>query len=132
MKNRLQEAKNAGCAGFSLSGSHARYYISEHIFYLSRCLSIFYAMQPCSQAQPPAIDTYKILYILHRYALFFAIQILTCRYDLDDFPSGASRTGSVCPNKMPFGEFRDNVAHTCNEFGLRIWETYQPYVSNNS
>ena len=54
------------------------------------------------------------------------------RYDLDNFPSGASRTTSVCPNKAPFGVFRDNVAHSCNEFGLRIWETYQPFVSPQS
>lgn len=53
------------------------------------------------------------------------------RYDLDDRPSGASLgTGSVCPNKMPFGTFRNNVAHSCAEFGLRIWETYTPFVSN--
>ena len=56
------------------------------------------------------------------------MRVPPCRYDLDDLPSGASRTGSVCPNKTPFGEFRDNVAHTCNEFGLRVWETYIPYV----
>lgn len=56
------------------------------------------------------------------------VRVPPCRYDLDDLPSGASRTGSVCPNKTPFGEFRDNVAHTCNEFGLRVWETYIPYV----
>ena len=48
-------------------------------------------------------------------------------YDLDQFPSGASHTRRVCPNKEPFGEFRDNIAHTCNEFGLRIWEQYTPY-----
>ena len=56
--------------------------------------------------------------------------LLPCshRYDLDNNPSGASFTRRVCPNKTPFGEFRDNVAHTCNEFGLRIWERYTPYV----
>ena len=32
-------------------------------------------------------------------------------YDLDNFPSGASFTTSVCPNKMPFGVFENNVAH---------------------
>ena len=47
-------------------------------------------------------------------------------YDLDRFPSGASYTSQVCPNKERFGEFRDNTAHTCNEFGLRIWESYTP------
>ena len=47
-------------------------------------------------------------------------------YDLDQFASGASFTGKVCPNKEPFGQFRDNTAHTCNEFGLRIWESYTP------
>ena len=53
----------------------------------------------------------------------------TCRYDLDNHPSGASYTTSVCPNKETFGTFVNNTAHTCNEFGLRIWETYLPYVS---
>ena len=48
-------------------------------------------------------------------------------YDLDRFPSGASYTTRVCPNKEPFGQFIDNTAHTCNEFGLRIWESYTPY-----
>lgn len=48
-------------------------------------------------------------------------------YDLDRFPSGASYTTRVCPNREPFGQFRDNTAHTCNEFGLRIWEEYIPY-----
>ena len=47
-------------------------------------------------------------------------------YDLDRSPSGASYTSSVCPNKEPFGQFRDNTAHSCNEFGLRIWESYTP------
>ena len=50
-------------------------------------------------------------------------------YDLDDHPSGPSFTTNVCPNKEPFGTFENNVAHTCSEFGLRIWETYVPYVS---
>ena len=48
-------------------------------------------------------------------------------YDLDRFPSGASYTSTVCPNREPFGQFRDNTAHTCNEFGLRIWEEYTPF-----
>ena len=48
-------------------------------------------------------------------------------YDLDNNPSGASYTTTVCPNKEPFGQFTDNTAHTCNEFGLRIWESYTPY-----
>ena len=51
-------------------------------------------------------------------------------YDLDDHPSGPSFTWNVCPNKEPFGTFENNVAHTCSEFGLRIWETYVPYVSS--
>ena len=51
------------------------------------------------------------------------------RYDLDNFPSGPSLTHTVCPNKMPFGVFRNNVAHSCGEFGLRIWEKYIPFVS---
>ena len=51
------------------------------------------------------------------------------RYDLDDNPSGASFTRSVCPNKTPLGTFTDNVAHTCSEFGFRIWESYTPFVS---
>ena len=55
--------------------------------------------------------------------------IVHYRYDLDDNPSGASFTRLVCPNKLPLGTFTDNVAHTCNEFGFRIWETYTPFVS---
>ena len=51
------------------------------------------------------------------------------RYDLDDNPSGASFTRLVCPNKVALGTFTDNVAHTCNEFGFRIWESYTPFVS---
>lgn len=62
------------------------------------------------------------------YYIIDAISILCCRYDLDDSPSGPSATNDICPNKMPFGEFSDNVAHSCNEFGLRIWESYIPYV----
>ena len=50
------------------------------------------------------------------------------RYDLDGSPSGPSYTPSVCPNKEVFGQFSDNVAHSCNEFGLRIWESYTPFV----
>ena len=51
-----------------------------------------------------------------------------CRYDLDNSPSGPSYTSSVCPNKEIFGQFSNNVAHSCNEFGLRIWEKYTPFV----
>ena len=61
------------------------------------------------------------MYVLHYYTYH--------RYDLDDNPSGASFTRLVCPNKLPLGTFTDNVAHTCNEFGFRIWETYTPFVS---
>ena len=67
-------------------------------------------------SQNPPLPRYKCL-------------LLCRRYDLDNHPSGASYTGSVCPNKETFGVFVDNTAHTCNEFGLRIWETYLPYVS---
>lgn len=59
------------------------------------------------------------------YILFIAHH----RYDLDDNPSGASFTRLVCPNKVALGTFTDNVAHTCNEFGFRIWESYTPFVS---
>ena len=61
----------------------------------------------------------------------FTLADSSTRYDLDDHPSGASTTSQVCPNKAKFGEFRDNTAHTCNEFGLRIWETYIPHVSKS-
>lgn len=50
------------------------------------------------------------------------------RYDLDNFASGASATNSICPNKEKMGIFEDNVAHSNNEFGFRIWETYTPFV----
>ena len=60
---------------------------------------------------------------------FIDVCYCSYRYDLDNHPSGASYTTSVCPNKETFGEFINNTAHTCNEFGLRIWETYLPYVS---
>lgn len=53
-------------------------------------------------------------------------------YDLDPHPSGPSFTRTVCPNQVPFGEFRDNVAHTNAEFGFRIWETYIPKDSGCS
>lgn len=53
-------------------------------------------------------------------------------YDLDTFPSGASFTTTVRPNREQFGQFRDNSAHTCNEFGLRIWETYIPTAPYNA
>ena len=49
-------------------------------------------------------------------------------YDLDAHPSGPSQTDSVCPNKNPFGEFSNNVAHSNAEFGLRIWETADPHA----
>ncbi|KAI6655737.1 Fibrocystin-L-like [Oopsacas minuta] len=49
-------------------------------------------------------------------------------YDLDPHPSGPSQTDSVCPNRDPFGGFMNNIAHSNAEFGLRIWETYDPHV----
>ena len=65
------------------------------------------------------------LFELH--ASYYIPECNFCRYDLDNHPSGASFTTSVCPNKETFGEFV--TAHTCSEFGLRIWETYLPFVS---
>ena len=50
-------------------------------------------------------------------------------YDLDPHPSGPSATNTVCPSKNPFGGFRNNIAHSNAEFGLRIWETYDPFIS---
>ena len=50
-------------------------------------------------------------------------------YDLDPHPSGPSETSTVCPNKNPFGGFKNNIAHSNAEFGLRIWETYVPLIS---
>ena len=49
-------------------------------------------------------------------------------YDLDPRPSGPSAIFNVCPNKNPFGGFKNNVAHSNAEFGLRIWETYDPHT----
>ena len=50
-------------------------------------------------------------------------------YDLDPHPSGPSQTNLVCPNQNPFGGFKNNIAHSNAEFGLRIWETYDPFTS---
>eukprot|EP00117_Sycon_ciliatum_P037364 scpid335/ scgid27970/ Fibrocystin-L; Polycystic kidney and hepatic disease 1-like protein 1 len=49
-------------------------------------------------------------------------------YDLDPNSFGPSFSTAICPNQEKMGVFRDNVAHSNAEFGLRIWETYRPKV----
>ena len=51
------------------------------------------------------------------------------RYDLDPKSSGPSQSAGVQPNRAKMGIFRDNVAHSNAEFGLRVWEKYIPDVS---
>jgi hypothetical protein len=40
-----------------------------------------------------------------------------------------SETDSVCPRGTPLGAFRDNVAHGCWKYGLRIFPEYIPRQS---
>lgn len=46
-------------------------------------------------------------------------------YQLDNRATGPSSNPNICPDGIPLGEFSDNVAHSYNGFGLRIYE-YAP------
>ena len=43
-------------------------------------------------------------------------------YQLENRATGASSNPDVCPDGIPLGIFKDNVAHSYNAFGLRIYE----------
>ena len=47
-------------------------------------------------------------------------------FKLDDHPSGMSATDSVCPNGVKLGTFKDNVAHSAERYGLRVFPLYAP------
>ena len=46
-------------------------------------------------------------------------------YQLDNRATGPSSNPDICPDGIPLGEFSNNVAHSFNGFGLRIFE-YAP------
>lgn len=50
-------------------------------------------------------------------------------YDLVERPTGPSTTNTRCPIKEKLGEFRDNVAHSLNNYGLRIFHGHSPRTS---
>jgi hypothetical protein len=45
-------------------------------------------------------------------------------YEIKENPDGPSARGDICPQGMPLGEFRDNVAHSNERFGLRFFHLY--------
>ena len=47
-------------------------------------------------------------------------------YDLVPFPTGPSATRSICPINAKLGEFRDNVAHSLEHYGLRVFHGHNP------
>ncbi|QDZ24800.1 fibrocystin-L [Chloropicon primus] len=48
-------------------------------------------------------------------------------FRLRDAPDGASvTTAPVCPKYSPLGEFDNNTAHSCDKYGLRIFEEWFP------
>lgn len=47
-------------------------------------------------------------------------------YDLKANPINGSYTPTICPDHDKLGEFRDNVAHSNNQYGLRIWNKFVP------
>jgi hypothetical protein len=42
-------------------------------------------------------------------------------YEIKPHPDGASATTDICPTGLPLGESHDNVAHSNDRFGLRIF-----------
>lgn len=42
-------------------------------------------------------------------------------YEIKPNPDGASATTDICPTGLPLGECHDNVAHSNDRFGLRIF-----------
>jgi hypothetical protein len=47
-------------------------------------------------------------------------------YDLKPHPLGPSYTESICPENTRLGEFRNNVAHSNQRYGLRIFHRLIP------
>ena len=47
-------------------------------------------------------------------------------YDLQDHSTGPNANINVCPKHAPVGEFRDNHAHSCGRYGLRIFHGMAP------
>lgn len=47
-------------------------------------------------------------------------------YDLQDHSTGPHANINVCPKHAPVGEFRDNHAHSCGRYGLRIFHGMAP------
>ena len=50
-------------------------------------------------------------------------------FDLVNNPTGPSATSSRCPINEKLGEFRDNVAHSLNNYGLRLFHGHSPRTS---
>ena len=46
-------------------------------------------------------------------------------YEIKPHPDGAHETSDICPNGVPLGQFKNNVAHSNKRFGLRIF-LYNP------
>ncbi|XP_022097673.1 fibrocystin-L-like isoform X1 [Acanthaster planci] len=49
-------------------------------------------------------------------------------YNMPTNPGGPSFTSSICPRKVPLGEFRNNSAHAQGWYGIWIFPTYTPKV----
>ncbi|GBG70297.1 hypothetical protein CBR_g6425 [Chara braunii] len=50
-------------------------------------------------------------------------------YKLDESPSGASEaafSNVICPLRSPLGQYKNNVAHSNNVYGLRVHPVYRP------
>lgn len=47
-------------------------------------------------------------------------------FDLVNNPTGPSATSSRCPINEKLGEFRDNVAHSTQNYGLRVFHGHSP------
>ena len=47
-------------------------------------------------------------------------------YDLHPNPTGPSATTLICPFGTPLGEFRDNVAHSAEKYGFRLFHGHVP------
>jgi len=43
-------------------------------------------------------------------------------YEVMEHPIGPSTTSDICPQGMPILEAKDNVAHSYERFGLRVFE----------
>lgn len=47
-------------------------------------------------------------------------------FDMQDTATGPSFDPNICPVYSKLGEFRDNSAHTCKKYGLRIFHALIP------